>query len=41
MLYLLHPHLLSGCSLLATPDATDDVPVLVCFDVHVVHNYDT
>lgn len=39
-LYLLCPHLLRGRSMLATPEATEDVPAPVCCGVHAVHNYD-
>lgn len=38
-LYLLHPHLLSGGSVLATLETREDVPVPVCFGVHSVQNF--
>lgn len=31
--------LLSGCSVLATPEATENVPAPVCYSVHAVHSY--
>lgn len=40
VIVLLYPHLLSGCTVLATSEGTQHVPVPVCFGVHTVHNYE-
>lgn len=29
---------LSACSVLITPEAAEDMPTELCFDVHAVHN---
>lgn len=36
----LYPCVHSGCLVLATPEAADDVPVLVCFGEPAVHHND-
>lgn len=37
----LYANLLSGYSVLSAPEAAEDLPVPLCFDVNVVHNYDS